>query len=67
MLQQVEYKAGQTVRMKKAHPCGSDCWEITRMGMDVGLKCCGCGHRVMLPRAKFNKAVRGLAEKKATE
>ena len=44
--------------MKKQHPCGSAQWEILRIGMDFRLKCCGCGHMVMLPRVKFTKAVK---------
>ena len=54
------YKVGDVVRMKKAHPCGSYEWEITRVGMDFGIKCRGCGHFVMLPRAKFEKNVRDV-------
>jgi hypothetical protein len=46
------------VRMKKAHPCGSDRWEVYRTGADIGIRCQGCGHRVMLPRVKFEKAVK---------
>lgn len=51
---------GDIVKMKKNHPCGSDRWEITRTGMDFGLKCLGCGRRVMIPRPKFEKGVKTL-------
>ncbi len=44
-----EFNVGDIVRMKKPHPCGSSNWEITRTGMDFGLRCCGCGHHVMIP------------------
>ena len=57
-----EYKIGTVVRMKKAHPCGSSDWEITRVGMDIGLKCCGCGHYIMLPRSKFSRAVKEIVQ-----
>ena len=57
-----EYKTGMVVRMKKAHPCGSFNWQITRVGMDIGLKCCGCGHYIMLPRSKFSKAVKEITD-----
>ena len=33
-------------------------WDVLRVGMDFGIKCRGCGHYVLLPRAKFEKAVR---------
>jgi len=52
------FKIGDIVRLKKQHPCGSDKWEITRTGIDFGLKCLGCGRRVMIPRVKFERAVR---------
>lgn len=54
------YHIGDVVRMKKPHPCGSDQWEITRTGIDFGLKCLGCGHRVLLARPKFVKAVKAV-------
>lgn len=54
----VRYEIGDVVRLKKPHPCGSDLWEVYRTGIDFGLKCLGCGHRVMIPRPKFEKAVK---------
>ena len=53
-----QYRVDDIVRMKKAHPCGSDQWKIMRTGMDFGIKCMGCGHFVMMPRVKFEKMVR---------
>ena len=63
MVVSTEFKVGDVVRMKKAHPCGSSNWEITRTGMDFGLRCLGCGHHVMMPRTKFVKAVREVLPK----
>lgn len=65
MLSAKDVHIGDVVKMKKAHPCGSDEWEITRIGMDFGMKCCGCGHYVMLARAKFEKAAKALIRKAA--
>ena len=31
----MEYKVGNVVQLKKTHPCGSDMWEIVRIGMDI--------------------------------
>ncbi|MDD4599714.1 hypothetical protein SDC9_04218 [bioreactor metagenome] len=59
----VRYNVGDIVVMKKEHPCGSNRWEVTRTGIDFGLKCLGCGRRVMVPRPKFEKAVRSIVEK----
>ena len=46
------------VELKKTHPCGSKQWEITRVGMDIKLKCLGCGHEVMITRQKAEKNLR---------
>ena len=32
------------VELKKPHHCGSFQWEILRVGMDIKLRCLGCGH-----------------------
>ena len=62
----VKYQVGDVVKMKKNHPCGSDQWEITRVGMDFGLKCQGCGRWVMIPRPKFEKAVKAVVATNST-
>lgn len=54
----MDFFVGDIVRMKKQHPCGSYEWEILRIGMDFRIKCVSCGHMVMLPKAKFVKAVK---------
>lgn len=54
----VRYHVGDVVQMKKPHPCGSNEWEIQRVGVDFVITCRGCGHRVMVPRPKFEKAVK---------
>lgn len=44
--------------MKKTHPCGSRQWLVLRVGMDFKLRCRGCGHELMLPRARAEKSVK---------
>ncbi len=46
--------------MKKPHPCGSDRWLVLRTGMDFRLRCCGCGHEVLLPRSKAEKSIKKI-------
>ena len=53
-----EYKLGSIVVMKKNHPCGSNEWEITRVGADIKIKCLNCGRSIMLPRIDFNKKLK---------
>ena len=33
------YELGSIVTMKKAHPCGTNEWEIVRLGADIKIKC----------------------------
>ena len=58
----MDLKLGDIVIMKKPHPCGSKEFEITRLGVDFKLKCCGCGHEVMIPRIKAEKSIRSVKE-----
>ncbi len=44
-----------TVMMKKPHACGTNAWEIVRVGADIKIKCLSCGHIVMMDRAEFVK------------
>lgn len=54
----MDIQVGDTLVMKKAHPCGSKEWKVLRVGMDFKLVCAGCGHQVMTPRAKAEKSVK---------
>ena len=49
--------------MKKQHPCGENRWKIIRMGMDIRIKCLGCGRSIMIPRAEFTKKLKKVIEK----
>ena len=54
----LEVKIGDIVRMKKAHPCGSRLWEVTRLGADIGILCQQCRRYVLLPRPYLERRVR---------
>ena len=56
---------GDEVRMKKAHPCGSDRWQVYRLGADIGIQCLKCRHYVMLPRPYLERRVREVISKSA--
>ena len=55
------------VELKKPHPCGSVTGEILRVGMDIKLQCCGCGHELMLPRSRCEKSIKKILEEKGHE
>ena len=54
------YKIGTHVIMKKEHPCGTNEWEVIRMGMDIRIKCCKCGRSVLLTRHDFEKSIKKI-------
>ncbi|MDE6108028.1 MAG: DUF951 domain-containing protein [Oscillospiraceae bacterium] len=56
----MDIRVGDTLELKKTHPCGSRRWQVLRVGMDFKLKCEGCGHQLMIPRAKAEKSVKQI-------
>ncbi len=56
-------RVGDVVRLKKPHPCGANEWEITKLGMDIGLRCAGCGRSVRLLRSEFDRRFRGFVRR----
>ena len=54
----LNYNLGSIVMMKKQHPCGTNKWEIIRIGADIKIKCLECGRTIMLPRVEFNKKLK---------
>ena len=54
------YTIGTRVIMKKPHPCGTNEWEITRVGADIKIKCVNCGRTVLIPRIEFNKKLKKI-------
>jgi hypothetical protein len=58
----IEVHVGDIATLRKPHTkaCGSHDWQVYRVGADIGLKCLSCGRRVMLPRRKFERALKKL-------
>jgi hypothetical protein len=51
----VQYRIGDTLELRKRHPCGGLSWEVVRLGADIGLRCLTCGRRVLLERAVLER------------
>ena len=58
-----DFALNDIVEMKKQHPCGTNRWQIIRMGMDVRVKCLGCERSVLIPRKEFTKKMKKILEK----
>ena len=59
----MDIRVGDILTMKKEHPCGDKRWLVLRTGMDLKLRCLGCGHEVLRPRSKFERNIRSLEHK----
>lgn len=63
----VDLHLGDTVQLRKPHPCGSDQWKVTRMGADIGLECIQCNRRVLLTRRKLARRLKNIVSKNSGE
>ena len=58
-----DIRLGDVVRMRKPHPCGSNEWDVVRLGADIGIRCRKCSRRVLLPRSQFVRQVKALVQR----
>lgn len=58
----MEINVGDVLKLKKQHPCGSQEWEVLRIGADFRLKCLGCGHQIMIARRLLEKNIKEINE-----
>ncbi len=56
----MDIRVGDTIEMKKNHPCGAKSFEVLRIGMDFRLRCIGCGHEFLAPRHKIEKNIKNV-------
>ena len=61
------YKLGDRLILKKGHPCGTNDWEVVKLGDDIKLKCTGCGRLVFIPRIELNKKIKKIIEKESQD
>ena len=63
----MELRLNQRVELKKQHPCGGKVWTVLRVGMDIKLRCERCGHELMLPRSKAEKAIKKILDEEGSK
>ncbi|MBP3271536.1 MAG: DUF951 domain-containing protein [Ruminococcus sp.] len=56
----MDIQKGDTLVMKKQHPCGTNEMLVLRSGMDFKLRCTGCGREFMIPRSKAEKNIKSV-------
>ena len=57
-MQPVPIRAGDTLELKKKHPCGSSLFRVVRVGSDIRIICEGCGRDLTLPRENLEKSIK---------
>ena len=56
----MDIHVGDVLKLKKQHPCGSNEWEVLRVGADFRLKCKGCEHQIMIARRLLEKNIKQI-------
>jgi hypothetical protein len=59
----IEFLFNDVVRLRKRHPCGGYDWRVTRLGADIGLRCEGCGRRVLLDRPTLERRLKAFVRR----
>ena len=57
-MQVIKLVVGDTVELKKPHPCGEHLFKVLRVGSDVRIVCLGCGRDMSLDRIKLEKSIK---------
>ena len=57
----LELELGEVLRLRKAHACGATDWTVVRLGADIGLRCTGCGRRILLSRTSLEQRLASRA------
>lgn len=59
-MQIIPLRAGDRIKLKKAHPCGGSIFSVIRVGGEVRIKCEACNRDMTVDRIKLEKAIREL-------
>ena len=56
----VRFNVGDTLKLKKKHPCSSDSFRVARIGSDIRIICTVCGRDINIPREKLEKTIKAV-------
>jgi hypothetical protein len=62
-----DLQMNDVLRLRKPHPCGNTDWVVVRLGADIGLKCLGCGRRILLPRREVARRMKAYVVKAGSD
>ena len=56
----IKINVGDTLELKKPHPCSSNEMRVLRVGSDLRVVCLGCGRDMTLQRIKMEKMIKKI-------
>ena len=62
IIQIIKISVGDTLELKKPHPCGEKLFKVLRVGSDVRIVCNGCGRDMTVDRVKLEKSIKNVFE-----
>lgn len=54
----IKISVGDTLEMKKKHPCGASRFKVMRTGSDIRIVCEGCGRDLSMPRVALERSIK---------
>jgi hypothetical protein len=63
----VRFSVGDTLIMRKPHPCGDNRFKVARTGSDVRIICLKCSRDVTVERLKLEKNIKTVIAAEASE
>lgn len=58
---------GDTLELKKQHPCGQKLFKVLRIGADIKIECIGCKRTLTLDRLKLEKMIKKIIPGESNE
>lgn len=60
VMQILKINVGDTLELKKQHPCGCKLFRVMRVGSEIRIVCENCGRDLVLDRVKLEKAIKSI-------
>ena len=63
----IKFKLGDTIELKKQHPCGDNRFKVMRVGSEMRILCLKCGRDMNIDRIKLEKATKRILSENSEE
>jgi len=65
-MQIIKFRVGDTIELKKPHPCQNKLFRVLRVGSEIRIVCLVCGHDMVIDRVKLEKATKKIISSEDT-